>query len=577
MDTVWRRPGGPLQQLLAGPAKHIRWKIILPYAVLVAVLAGVQTYVATSLVHDSLDERFENQLLEASRSASDSVVRQEQAHLEVARSVAFTQGLAQAIESGDEARVTSLIHSIAANSRTERIEVLDDSGARVSGVQLTDEATLVYGSTIGTDNPALWPLVTVVLNDDTGRKAAQVIETSTGTMLMTASPAFDGNRRVGMVVVGTSMATIAAEMKADALADVTFYDFGGAPLASTFVLDSQQADLSASAAALAPAPNGSQVARESRVIWGRHYDLLFGNLVVEGQSVGYYSAALPSDFIFDAATDTRWQITLIFGAGMAMVLGIGILVARSLTQRIQQLVTSAERVTQGDLTARTDVDSEDELGRLAVCMNRMTARLEGQYMATMRALASAVAGENPYTVRHSRRVGELAMLLGRKMGVDELTLAQLEIGGYLHDIGKIGVRDSGLLDAEELPADQVAFIDSHPHIGLEAPQSNNVSDPLMTFIRGEQSHSHRGGASKLDEFGFVGRIVAVADLYDALTADRPAGEPMEMNEALAVMRAAAAAQLLHFGTVEALSKLVPEWERSQGRGSDYRELVEQGS
>jgi C4-dicarboxylate-specific signal transduction histidine kinase len=165
---------------LRWPGRHIRWKIILPYALLVVVLAGVQTYVATNLVEGNLDERFENQLLEASRAASDSVVRREQAHLEVARTVAFSRGLATDISSGDERSVSTAIHNIAANTGAEHIEVLTPSGERLAAVQLIDAAQLQY-ATAAPDDPTAWPLVGLVLGDEHGRKFAQVIETGDGT------------------------------------------------------------------------------------------------------------------------------------------------------------------------------------------------------------------------------------------------------------------------------------------------------------------------------------------------------------------------------------------------------------
>src|SRR5688500_8297954 len=90
--------------ILRSPARGIRWKIVLPYAVLVFVLAAAGTYIATGLVQDSLDERFNNQLVQASRAASDAIVRQEDEHLSTARSVAFTQGVPQSVEARDSDR-----------------------------------------------------------------------------------------------------------------------------------------------------------------------------------------------------------------------------------------------------------------------------------------------------------------------------------------------------------------------------------------------------------------------------------------------------------------------------------------
>jgi HAMP domain-containing protein len=547
---------------------RIRWKIILPYALLVIALAAGGNYLATSLVQGPLDERFQNQLVQAGRAASDSVVRHEEAQLETARSVAFTQGLAPAIEDRDRAFVRGVAESIAVNTRSEFVDVLDTQGNRVAGVVLSDPGTLDYSSVPASDDPGAWPLVALALGDTEGAKYAQIVETTLGPSLMTASPVFDGDDLSGLVLVATSLSTLAAEIKAEALADVTVYDFAGDPIASTLASE-VGGELTVSAEVLTG--EGEGVFRDSRVVAGRRYDFVYGELVVRGRLAGYYSVALASDFIFDADSDARWQMTLLFGAGMALALAAGFVVAGSLTRRIRQLVLTAERVTEGDLTARTEVRSQDELGKLGACLNRMTDRLEGQYMATMRALASAVAGSDPYTVRHSFRVGELAVLLGRRLGANDRMLAQLEIGGYLHDIGKIGVRDSALLRSENVQNDLKPFLSSHPHIGSE-PEITKVRGPLIDFIGEESVHIGDGGAS--DETPIVGRIVVVADLYDALTADRHAGEGTSLSseEALEVMRRWAAGRLLHFGTVEVLAQIVPQWERSQGRGSDYAQL-----
>lgn len=549
--------------ILRSPARGIRWKIVFPYAVLVFVLAAAGTYIATGLVQDSLDERFNNQLVQASRAASDAIVRQEDEHLSTARSVAFTQGVPQAVEARDSDRVLALVQGIAANSRTEQLAVLDASGRWITGLGLTDPQSSAYRVLNPDPNATQWAVVEAALESENGEKFAQIVQTSSRMMLITAAPIEDEAGTVGVVLVGTSLETTVNRIKAQALADVTLYDFNGLPLASTIVQDAESADLAVSSQLLVSTSRDT-VVREHRNLWQRETDLLYGELRVRGALVGYYSVALPSDFIFDARNDARMQMTVLFTVGMLIVLVVGLLVAWSLTRRIQELVTSAERVTAGDLTTRTRVNSRDELGKLGDCVNRMTDRLEGQYMATMRALASAVAGSDPYTLRHSLRVGDLAAKLGRHMQVDERTRAQLEIGGYLHDVGKIGARDSGVLEAAHLAPRHRAHVDSHPHIGIESP-SVDVNRPVLDFL----GHSEANESGK--QAAMVARIVAVADIYDALTADRPDGLPLTSEEALVVMRALTG-EALHPGTVEALAEILPGWEREQGRGSDYKAL-----
>ena len=102
------------------------------------VLAVAGSYLVTQLVTNSLQERFDNQLAEAGRVASDSLARRERKHLETARSVAFTAGVATAAESSDGAALGPLVEPIAANEKAESVEILDANGKRVYGTRLAD-------------------------------------------------------------------------------------------------------------------------------------------------------------------------------------------------------------------------------------------------------------------------------------------------------------------------------------------------------------------------------------------------------------------------------------------------------
>lgn len=567
-----------VRTLLGMPGRQLRWKIILPFALLVVVMAAVATYLTTELVQGSLDERFENQLVEAGRVSSDTVARREETHLEVARSVSFTAGLKNAVIEEDRREVLELMEPIAANSGTEWLQVTNAEGEFLAGVTRSQTETLEYTEIAASPETADWVVTETVLADPEAGKHAQVIETAEGRMLLTGAPLVDGDDVVGMVLVGTSLETLVAQMKREGLADVTIYDFEGNPIASTFVMDTDQADLSADTDAVQPAEE-SGILREHRTIWGRGYDFVYGDLNVAGETVGLYSAALPSDFIFDAGSTSLLQMAAIFGIGMAAILAIGLFLAKRITRPIHQLVQTAIRVSEGDLTARTEVATQDEIGTLATCVNRMTERLEGQYMATMRALASAVAGQNPYTLRHSRRVGELSTWIGRQLGLDDYSLAQLEIGGYLHDVGKLGIRSRSLKNVDALHPSEMEFIESHPHIGISLPEDPSVSDPIVDFLREKRRRAAIGESA--EEMGIVSRIISVADVYDALTGERPGEVPMSSDEALDVMLSLTISldnfRVLDFDIVEALANVLPDWERSAGRGSDYRRMTEAGA
>ncbi|HEX5397161.1 MAG TPA: cache domain-containing protein, partial [Candidatus Limnocylindria bacterium] len=238
-------------RLLFYPIRHVRWRIIAPYALLTLVLAAGGAYLVTRVVAGSFEERFNNQLAEASRVAADSVVRHESKHLETVRSVAFTTGLAQAAEADDGATVQRLAQPLAANDHVALIEVLDASGRRIYGARLNDEQTLAYAPLTDADDRASWPMVQSVLSgatDQIGDKYGDIEQTQSGPALYTAGPIFDGDRLAGVVLIGTPLADLVPEMKAEALADVSIYDAHGAPLASTL-----EAESGGDASKLAPA------------------------------------------------------------------------------------------------------------------------------------------------------------------------------------------------------------------------------------------------------------------------------------------------------------------------------------
>ena len=187
--------------VLTFPKHHIRWKIILPYVFLSAILAIVATYLVTRLVTSSLTERFDNQLVEAGRVTADDVVRKEREHLETVRAVAFTQGVAESIQGKDGERLESLVEPVAANAAVERVEVLDAKGQRLKALSLADKASLSYEEISSSDQPATWPLVGRVLQgeaDQLGDKYAQIVETSEGFVLYTAGPIFGDGELVGV-------------------------------------------------------------------------------------------------------------------------------------------------------------------------------------------------------------------------------------------------------------------------------------------------------------------------------------------------------------------------------------------
>ncbi len=562
-----RRDSVRLEPVGRSVFRRVGWRIMAPYLLLTVLFAVVGTFLVTRLVTEPAEERFTNQLVESSRVLGDEVARQERTQLEVVRAIAFTEGIAEAAANGDAAEISRFVEPLAANSRTELFELLDMSGRRIYGARLTDPGALAYTPMSGDTDRRSWPIVESVLGglrDDRGDKFAAVMESPYGPALYTAAPLTFEGRVTGVVLVGTLLKSFLPAAKGATFSDLTLYDERGAVIATTFAERSaDDGDLSASVSVL-PGDAADGLTRERRTLFGRDFDLVFGAWTVRGERAGYFSVALPSSYITGAGDAALWQMALLFGGVTIAVLVVGVVLSRSLTEPLEKVVQTARAVTSGDLTARTNVSSGDEIGDLAKSFDVMTERLQQQHLATIGALATAIDARDPYTAGHSMRVGQLSAELGLRVGLPPIAVQHLEIGGYLHDIGKIGIRDSVLLKAGALGPRQRKLIQQHPRIGLEILAPVGLPAEVLAVVGGHHEKLDGSGYP----LGLTGedvtvfpRIAGIADMYDAMTTHRPYRSAMTVEEALDILDKDGAAGRLDHDIVRMLRDLAPEWER----------------
>jgi len=140
------------------------------------------------------------------------------------------------------------------------------------------------------------------------------------------------------------------------------------------------------------------------------------------------------------------------------------------------------------------------------------------------ALALTIEARDPSTNGHCERLAHHAVRLGRALGLDGEDLDALHRGGYLHDVGKVGVPDAVLLKAGPLTPDEFAMMKRHTEIGdaLCAPlQSLRRVRPI---IRGHHERLDGSGYPdrlRGDEVPMLAYIVGIVDVFDALTSLRP--------------------------------------------------------
>ncbi|HEX8102393.1 MAG TPA: HD domain-containing phosphohydrolase [Solirubrobacteraceae bacterium] len=166
----------------------------------------------------------------------------------------------------------------------------------------------------------------------------------------------------------------------------------------------------------------------------------------------------------------------------------------------------------------------------------------------VRRLALAADYRDDNTHEHTERVAHLAALLGRALGLAPRTLSLIRAAAPLHDLGKIAIPDAILLKPERLSEEEYEVVKTHAAVGARI-LSGGGSELLETAERIARSHHERwdgtgypGGLAG-DEIPLVGRLVAVADVFDILVHERPYKEKWTLEDAALEIRRAAGTQL----------------------------------
>lgn len=155
--------------------------------------------------------------------------------------------------------------------------------------------------------------------------------------------------------------------------------------------------------------------------------------------------------------------------------------------------------------------------------------------AIYRSLSQAIELKDHYTRGHCDRVVEFSLALGKRMGLPPGTLIHLEHGAMLHDCGKIGVPEETLNFPGKLDEDQMNVIRKHPDWGGEVARAAGMHQITVNIVLYHHEHYNgKGYPTGLagDDIPLEARIVAVADVFDALISDRPYRKAMPPDVAM---------------------------------------------
>jgi putative nucleotidyltransferase with HDIG domain len=154
-------------------------------------------------------------------------------------------------------------------------------------------------------------------------------------------------------------------------------------------------------------------------------------------------------------------------------------------------------------------------------------------------LAEAIEAKDPYTKGHCGRVAAYSLVLAKEAGYPVDGMETLEFGAFLHDIGKIGIKDAVLLKPGPLDDAEWVHMREHPVKGYEIASKIEMLKPIMSAVRNHHERWDGSGyPDKMvaDSIPLAARIVAIADAFDAMATDRPYKAALPLEECEAVLR-----------------------------------------
>ena len=198
-------------------------------------------------------------------------------------------------------------------------------------------------------------------------------------------------------------------------------------------------------------------------------------------------------------------------------------------QEALRLLNSAHRLF-GRLDARKDL----------VDVSGKVQHLETVYLGVVRGWGQSIESTDSYTFGHSERVARYGATVGRALGMDEFDVKALEIGAYLHDLGKVKVPHEILNKPGRLTNEEFAIMRKHPEFGVELLAGVEFPWDILPVVRSHHEKLDGSGYPDClcgDELPLAAQVICAVDVYDALTTTRSYRGAMTHEAAVTEMRA----------------------------------------
>jgi HD-GYP domain-containing protein (c-di-GMP phosphodiesterase class II) len=257
---------------------------------------------------------------------------------------------------------------------------------------------------------------------------------------------------------------------------------------------------------------------------------LVANVIAQGVSV----------FAHDASSDARFsEGQSVIGQRVRSVMCVPLRTTDEILGALYvDSLSGAGRFNESDLELLAAIGNQ---AGVAMHRVRLVGELERLLLDTIKAIAATIDARDGYTHRHSERVAAFTAQLALEMGLSESERQTAELSALLHDVGKIAVPDSILNKPGRLTPEEFAEMQKHPVHGAQI-LGNIQSATVKAVLPGVQYHHEKWDGTgypeglKAEAIPFLGRLLGVADFYDALTSARAYRGAMPANEAIKLIQ-----------------------------------------
>ncbi len=170
---------------------------------------------------------------------------------------------------------------------------------------------------------------------------------------------------------------------------------------------------------------------------------------------------------------------------------------------------------------------------------RLYENIQKVYLSTIEVLATAIDAKDPYTQGHSRRVTQYSVAIAEEMNLTPKEVEDIRYAGLLHDVGKIGIKDSIIRKPGRLTDEEYAIIKKHPAIGAKILRPVDfLADKIPGVLHHHEYYDGRGYPDHLtgENIPLAGRIICVADAFDAMTTNRPYRKGLTVKTAVGELK-----------------------------------------